>query len=104
MPSRWAEPFGLVALEAQLAGRPVVASRVGGVPEFVIDGETGLLVPPDDPVALAAALRRLVADPLLARQLTLAARAQAVDKFSIARCAAEYEAVYRDAVARAVLA
>lgn len=68
MPS-WEEPFGLVALEAMAMARPVVATRAGGVPEFVIDREHGLLVPPRDPQALASALLELLADPELAREL-----------------------------------
>jgi len=63
VPSTRPEPLGQVALEAAAAGRPVVASRAGGVAEVVRDGETGLLVPPGDPAALAAALARLAADP-----------------------------------------
>ena len=55
------EPLGIVNLEAMACGTAVVASRVGGIPEVVADGETGLLVPPGDPAALAAALNALVA-------------------------------------------
>lgn len=57
------EGFGLVILEAMAARKAVVATRVGGVPELVTDGATGLLVPPDDPVAMAAAIESLAADP-----------------------------------------
>lgn len=61
-PSVWQEPFGLVLCEAMAAGKPVVASRVGGIPEVVVDGETGFLVPPGDVPALAQAIGRLVSD------------------------------------------
>lgn len=63
IPSVWPENFPTVALEALGVGRAIVASRVGGVPELVADGHNGLLVPPDDPAALADALDRLLGDP-----------------------------------------
>ncbi len=68
LPSRH-EPMGIVNLEAMAAGKAVVASRVGGVPELVSDGENGLLVPPDDAPALSQALTRLVQDPTLNARL-----------------------------------
>ena len=71
-PSVLAEPFGRVIVEAMLAGRPVVATRTGGVPEVVADGETGVLVPPDDARALGDALEALRRDA--ARATTLARR------------------------------
>jgi glycosyltransferase involved in cell wall biosynthesis len=80
----WTEGLPLVLLEAMARGRPVVATRVGGTPEVVTDGETGLLVPPRDPEALAAALRRVLDDPDLARRLGDAGRAQVAERFSAA--------------------
>jgi len=68
-PSRWVEPFGMAVLEAMARGVPVIASRQGGPAEIIADGQDGLLVPPGDPVALAAAVTRLAADPALARAI-----------------------------------
>jgi glycosyltransferase involved in cell wall biosynthesis len=62
VPSVWPEPFGMVVVEAFAAGRPVVASAVGGIPEIVCDRREGLLVPPADPGALAAALSTVCDD------------------------------------------
>jgi len=73
LPSRY-ENFPLSLLEAMSCAVPVVTTRVGGIPEMVAAGETGLLVAPGDPEALAAALRRLVGDPALARRLGDAGR------------------------------
>ena len=63
VPSVWEEPAGLVLVEGALAGVPLVASRVGGIPEIVRDPDEALLVPPGDPAALAAALRRTLGEP-----------------------------------------
>ena len=71
---RSVEGFGLVYLEAAAHGLPVVAHDVGGVSEAVVDGKTGLLVPPDRPVQLAAAFEKLIHDPALRRQLGTAGR------------------------------
>ncbi|WP_111768502.1 glycosyltransferase family 4 protein [Nakamurella deserti] len=68
-PSRWAEPFGLVPLEAMARGVPVVATGTGGSVTYLRDGGNALLVPPADPAGLAAAVRRLAADPALRRHL-----------------------------------
>ena len=63
IPSLWPEPFGLVGIEAQAAGRPVIASATGGVSDWLEDGRTGICVPPGDARALAAALSELLSDP-----------------------------------------
>lgn len=83
-----------VILEAWAAGRPVVATRVGGVPELVRDGADGLLVPPGDPPALAAALRALLADPALARRLGEAGRARVYADYTAAAMARRVGALY----------
>lgn len=64
-PSVWQEPFGMVAVEAMAAGRPVIASAVGGLAALVADGTSGLLVPPGDVVSLRTAMQRLLVDPVL---------------------------------------
>ena len=74
-------PFSI--LEAMAAGLPVVASDVGGVGELVVDGETGLLVPPADPVGLAEALRRVLLDAALRRRFGAAGRARAAERFDL---------------------
>jgi starch synthase len=90
------EPLGIVNLEAMACGAAVVASRVGGIPEVVDDGETGLLVPPSDPVALAAALNELLADPGRAAQLGRAGRKRAVAEFGWPAIAAQTVALYQE--------
>jgi alpha-maltose-1-phosphate synthase len=93
------EPFGLINLEAMACGTPVVASRVGGIPEVVVDGETGWLVAPGDPAALAGALREALADPGRARRMGEAGRRRVEAQFSWDRIAARTLDVYRDAIA-----
>lgn len=94
VPSRWDEPFGLVAVEAALAGRPVVAARIGGLSEVVLDGRTGLLVPPNDPDALAASIFKLLNNKTLATQLGLAGAENAKERFSLGMFLANYDGVY----------
>ena len=80
-PSR-REGFGVACLEAMAHGRPVVATRVGGLLDLVVDGETGIVVPPRDPAALRSALERLLADADLRRRLGTAGRDRARTHFS----------------------
>lgn len=77
VPSRWPEPLGLVAVEAMSAGVPVVASGMGALDEVVLDEETGIVVPPGDSAALAAAMDRLLADPALRARMGAAGRSRA---------------------------
>jgi glycosyltransferase involved in cell wall biosynthesis len=94
-PSRWREPFGIVIIEAMAGGSPVIASHVGGIPEIVIDGETGFLIPPGDAAALRAALARLIHDPVLCRTMGAAARQRAV-AFTADSVVGRIEAVYQE--------
>jgi glycosyltransferase involved in cell wall biosynthesis len=96
-PARW-EGFGLALLEAMLCARPVVASSVSSIPEIVVDGETGLLVPPDDAPALASAIGQLLDDPARASVLGAAGEARARAEFSVARMAERTLAVYEEAL------
>jgi glycosyltransferase involved in cell wall biosynthesis len=82
VPSRWPDPLPRSALEAMAAARPVVATRTGGLPEIVVDGDTGLLCEPGDAGGLAAAIGRLVREPQLRRRLGQSGRARATEVFS----------------------
>jgi glycosyltransferase involved in cell wall biosynthesis len=94
MPSRF-EAFGLVAIEAALAERPVVATDVDGIPDAVVDGSTGLLVPPEDPAALAEAISTLLGDPSTREEMGRRGRARSLERFSVERMAGSYEDLYR---------
>ena len=98
LPSRM-EPFGLVNLEAMAAGRAVVATRTGGVPEIVLHGQTGLLVPPDDVAALAGAMGRVAASASL-RQYFGGAGKEWVKRFAWAAAVDRYFKVYERVRAR----
>jgi glycogen(starch) synthase len=93
IPSR-AEGFGLVALEAAAVGRPVVATRIGGLPEVLDAEKTGLLVEPDQPAALAHAVFRLLSDPAWLRAMGDAARVRARIVFPWDACVDRYLARY----------
>jgi glycosyltransferase involved in cell wall biosynthesis len=93
IPSRW-EGFGMVALEAMAAGRPIVASRVDALEEVVVDGETGVLVPAAEPHALADAVGALLSDPERAAALGRAGRRRLETEFSLERMVGRTVAVY----------
>jgi len=90
------EPLGIVNLEAMACGTAVVGSRVGGIPEVVADGKTGLLVPADDPAALARALNVLLADRPLAADMGRLGRARAEAEFGWSSIAAQTVALYAE--------
>lgn len=91
------EPFGRVILEAMLLGKPVVATAAGGVPELITHEQTGFLVPPGDAAALAAQLRRLLADPDAGRAVGARSRDWARERFALGRHVAEMCQIYTDA-------
>jgi glycogen synthase len=90
------EPFGIMNLEAMACERPVVSTRVGGITDVVLDGETGLLVPPNNPDELANAINRIVADPKLGERMGEAGRRRVEDRFTWDRVAMETLSVYNE--------
>jgi glycosyltransferase involved in cell wall biosynthesis len=96
-PSIWPEPFGLVALEAAAAGKPVIASDIGGLTDIVADGETGILVEPRDRDALRGAIGRLIDDERLRERMGAAAVERATE-FRPETIVPRFEAAYRRAL------
>jgi glycogen synthase len=101
MPSRWSEPFGLSALQAAQMARPIVATRIGGLPEVVAEGETGLLFKQDDSAALADSILYMLEHPVEAQRMGEAARKRAREKFSLDATVSAYETLYRRLIAQA---
>jgi glycosyltransferase involved in cell wall biosynthesis len=97
--AEFVEACPMVPLEAMAAGKPVVATENGGLPELVVDGETGTLVPPEDPAALARAIDRYATDGELRRRHGDSGRRRALEMFGIGRCADEYLELFRRAAA-----
>lgn len=89
------EGLGTAVLEAMACRRPVVATRAGGIPETIVDGQTGLLVPPQDEAALADAIVRLLRDPALRSQLAEAGHERVVSEFNVDRLVDRTLAAYR---------
>jgi glycosyltransferase involved in cell wall biosynthesis len=98
-PSRF-EGLPITVIEAAYAGRPVIATDVGGVKEIVQDGVTGLLVPPEDSIALVNGIRRLLNDPSFAEMLGRQARAIAIDRFDVQKCSEKTISVYEELLVR----
>ncbi len=98
LPSRH-EGLGVAALEGMSMALPLVASAVGGIPEAVEDGRTGLLVPPEEPSALGRALEALLADPERARAMGARGRERVLSEFPIGVMAERYERLYRELAA-----
>lgn len=93
LPSR-VEPFGIAIIEALASGKPVVSTKVGGIPEIIENGSNGILVKPDDPQALYEAMRMVWDDPVLARRLAAAGQATVKRHFQWEIPAARYEAIF----------
>ena len=100
LPSLW-EGLPLALILAMGAARPVVATRIAGIPEVVTDGETGLLVPPGDSAAIGAALARLCADPVERRRMGAAARESVRDRFGADAYASSVTHLYEEFLDRA---
>jgi len=93
LPSKF-EGLPNVALEAMMAGKPVIGTRISGTDEVVIDGETGILIPPQQPLELARAVRTILADPSLGRRMGAAGRDRVLKEFSIEGMIAKYQRLY----------
>src|SRR5262249_21470882 len=96
MPSL-SEGLPLALLEAMFAGKAIAASAVGGIPEVIVAEQHGLLVPPRDPMALAASLGRLLGSAELRATLGRAAKERATTQFSVAHMTDDYERLYAEA-------
>ncbi|MBS2021613.1 MAG: glycosyltransferase family 4 protein [Deltaproteobacteria bacterium] len=94
------EPFGLAVIEGMACGRPVIGARSGGIVEIIRDGETGLLVPPKDPAALADAFLRLARDPALCSRLGAAGRDEILRGFTLRRLGEDFGALYEKVAAQ----
>ena len=90
------EPFSRVLLEAMACGKPVVATAVGGTPEMVINGATGILVPPADPLALANAIINILSDREMAKKMGMEGRKRVEEEFSIERYVRNIERIYEE--------
>ncbi len=98
LPSTQPEPFGMVVVEAMASERPVIATAHGGPLETVVDGETGYLVYPTDPQAMAAAMKQLATHPDMRHRFGKAARARVLERFSFENHVAAFEKIYAESL------
>ncbi len=98
VPSTWADPCPTVAMEAMAMGKSVIATRSGGLVDIVSDGETGLLIPPNDSLALRGAIQTLLEQPALRERMERLAR-QSVKKFQTTAVVAQFEQIYQKLLA-----
>jgi len=94
------EGISLTLLEAMAAGRPIVATNVGGNPEVIIDGVTGFLIPPKEPQNMSEAIAKILQNPELAKQMGEAGRRRVEEKFSLERMVKEYRDLYEECLER----
>ena len=90
------ETFGVAAIEASSCSIPVIASNIGGLPEVVIDGKTGYLVPPGDAESIAEKIIKLIEEPSLRQRLGKGGRKCVVDHYEWECCASKHEGIYND--------
>jgi glycosyltransferase involved in cell wall biosynthesis len=100
VPSTWQEPAGLVVVEAMATSRPVIASRVGGIPEYLSEGEAGLLVEPGNPTQIAEAILKILNDGPMAQRMGIAGRQRAEQLFSMEKWVADTMALYEPALTK----
>jgi glycosyltransferase involved in cell wall biosynthesis len=100
VPSTWQEPAGLVVVEAMATSRPVIASRVGGIPEYLSEGEAGLLVEPGNPTQIAEAILKILNDGPMAQRMGIAGRQRAEQLFSMEKWVADTMALYEPAMTK----
>ena len=101
LPSTWNEPCAAVVQQGMALSKPVVGTRAGGTPEMIVDGETGFLVPPSDPDALAEAIGRLAGDAFLRRRLGQAGFRRVEELFTLQLMTDKVEALYHREYERA---
>jgi glycosyltransferase involved in cell wall biosynthesis len=102
VPSLWPEPLGLVALEALAMGRPLIASRIGGLMDIVRHGETGLLITPGDVDGLRAVMRTLLHDDALGTHLGRMGRQQVLSRFTASVVVPQIEDIYARVLSKRV--